>query len=323
MKAIVLSDWHIHNFRAFDKDGSRLEWCLKVLDDVVDFAKQHNIYHILFAGDLYDNQKTIPTPVINGVIRAFKRVFASYPELNFWAISGNHDYASKNLHHSKAISALDHMATIFDNFVLVDNECKIIEQGITLCGIPYYDTQEDFDTALDNILSKLERTTGKVYLMLHQTTKGLLPAFLPYEVDPYDTRFKAFDFVFAGHIHEHKLLAPNYLSVGNPLQRDRGDIGQDKGFVVVNLRKPENGFYFKHLEDYPVFLDVEEGEDHLGRPGIDYITVKPAINNSGPLIDEVTNFSSDQTSHDLMTTFWESTEGSNKELLQVGLSLLD
>jgi DNA repair exonuclease SbcCD nuclease subunit len=204
---------------------------------------------ILFAGDLYDQQKSLPTEVVNQTISTFRELFSKYPNIHFVAISGNHDHNSKNTSNLKAETGLTHLATIFDNFLLIDNDYIDTGENIRIHGIPYYSHKAHYDLALEGCRMNLNTKTN--LLLIHQTPRHSNPM-IPSDVDP--TQYGDFDFVFCGHIHKRERVAENFVVVGSPLHRDLGDEGETKGFLIFDTH--ENDYEFIYL-DYPRFERVK------------------------------------------------------------------
>ena len=158
--ASIFSDWHIHDYKRFNTNSSRLSNCIRVLFDIAKFNREKGIKTILFAGDLYDTQKALLTNVVNETVKAFKMFELHYPEQTIYAITGNHDQSTKNLLENPSISALTHISAICKNFVVIDNKHYEIEDGILLHGIPYYEYKEHFNE------QKLSKGSHILFLIL-------------------------------------------------------------------------------------------------------------------------------------------------------------
>ena len=319
---LIFSDWHVHIFSQFNSDGHRLPTCLKVLKDIGKFCKKHGITTILFAGDLYDKQKALPTEVVNEVIEAFKIFFFNHSDIEIIAISGNHDQASINTIHKPAVTALKHLSSVFDNFKLIDNNSYNVTDDVTVWGIPYYEYEEDFKERLTEVSKKaIHNSENRNYLLIHQTPKGLGNDMIQTDTSPKDSEYAAFDYTFCGHIHIHKQITKNFMLVGNPNQKDASDEGQVKGFVVMNLNAPENGYKHIELKGYPKFITVEQGTEVDA--GIDYIIEKPKeVSQSISIEATEESFDASESPVDLVTSYCEEVAPEDKELLSIGLSFL-
>lgn len=320
--AVIFSDWHIHDYKRFNNDGSRLENCLRVLFDIGEFCTKHNISTVLFAGDLFDTHKALFTNVVNETVAAFLKFNKQYPSITIYAITGNHDQSTKNILDKEAVSALKHIESIVpDTFIIIDNSTVEIGDGISITGIPYYEYSEHFALRLEEA-SKRELSTDKNYLMIHQTPAGLDNDMIPSDTNPKDAGYEPYDFVFCGHIHTRKLITETFTLVGNPIHRDLADAGKQKGFLVMNLRKPEKGYKFIHLKGYPEFISVFEDEE-VEDEDQNYVVRKPRLDTLKLQESaKVEEFNTDLTSSELMRNFWKEADGKDEELLSVGLGFL-
>lgn len=303
MKFLVFSDLHIHNYKKFDVEGSRLENCLKVLVDVFEYASINKISKILFAGDLYDQQKSIPAEVINATIETFQHCFIKYPGIQFIAISGNHDHSSKNTSEHSAITALTHLNNVFGDFMLIDDTYWSMGNGIRVYGTPYYSHSKDFELAKPGVDS-----SGIQLLLIHQTPKHS-NEMIPYDCDAED--FEDFDFVFCGHIHKHERVTDNFVIVGSPLHRDLGDEGQDKGFLVFDTDVMD---YERVILNYPKFQRVTS--DNFCQASNDYlIEVQEQIHVKESDIQLSDSY------NDMIVKFVES-QGVSQDHLEIGQYLM-
>lgn len=320
--AVIFSDWHIHDYKRFNTDGSRLENCLRVLFDIGEFCEKNGITTVMFAGDLYDTQKALLTNVVNETVDAFLKFSKQFPSITIYAITGNHDQSTKNILGKEAVSALKHIEAIVpDTFVVIDDHTVDIGDGISITGIPYYEYKEHFATRLSEAASR-EFVTDKNYLMIHQTPAGLDNDMIPADTNPKDEGYDGFDFVFCGHIHTRKQITENFTLVGNPIHRDLADAGKPKGFLVMNLRKPEKGFKFIQLKGYPEFISVFEDEE-VEDEDQNYVVRKPRLDNLKLQESaKVEEFNTDLTSEELMRNFWKEADGKDDDLLTIGLSFL-
>lgn len=320
IKLIAFADLHVHTYREFDDKGSRLEDTLRVLDIVFAYADKQEAKAILFAGDLVEATKSIPTQAINGLMARFKKLFTKYPNIPFIAVSGNHDYATQKLLNQPIVTCLTAFAEVFPNFKLIDDTYIDIE-GCRIHGVPYYRYPDDY---YSQCLSMSLSNEAKNLLLTHATVTGY--DFIAGCVDPKHQSLRRFDLCLSGDIHKHSWLSENFLMLGNPLQKDRSDAGQKKGIWRVEL---ENGVFnpvFINLNSkFPEFITVKEADVDNHKGSKDFITVEPTITTSPESLEEVVaiqKFSTVNTSAQLVTSYWEAEDGVNDERLAVGLSLL-
>lgn len=331
--AVIFSDLHIHDYKQFNKNGKRLDDCLKVLYDLGEFCERNSIDTVLFSGDLYDSQKNLPTIVVNRTVDTFLELFTKYPNLKFYAITGNHDQSTKNLIGSEAVSALHHINSICPhNFIVVDNDLKLIDDGIIVAGVPYYEYKEHYQQKLQEIAENTacakagleeDGVLTKAFLMIHQTPRSISNAMIPFEAEPKDPLLDIFDYTFCGHIHARQDLAEKFTVVGNPIHRDLADAGKDKGFLVMNLCKPENGYKFIKLKGYPEFVQKYEDEITDEDTADNYVVPKIRVEdiklNSKANVDD---FNTGLEAQELVQNYWKEADGKDEELLQIGLSFL-
>lgn len=325
MLVAVFSDVQVNDYRAFNKDKSRLRNCLKAINKVFTFAQKNSIRYILFSGDWYDTQKVLGTEVVNAVIALLQKW--EHSGIHIIAISGNHDHASKNLLDNPAVTGLSHIDAVISNFHLIDNSFYDLEDDngfytVRVHGVPYYEYSSHFYTALKSSTENITTLADANILLMHQTPNCMGNDMITPDTDINDPIYKKFDYVFNGHIHKHASLSRTFMNVGSPLHRTMEDEGQKKGFIIMDLldrseykfidtKLPE--FRRKYEEDL-----TEEDEKH-------YVTVipKPIVTkNSKGAITTPEDFKADLTPKELLTNFWKTVEGKDKELLQTGLDLL-
>jgi len=222
---IIFSDLHAHPFQALGED--RLDITMSVLRSILTSARTSNV-PVLFAGDIVHKHGYVPTLVITELIKIFKEFF----DVQVYAISGNHDQATKNYLAAPADSFITTLDAALDNFYCIDY--KVVQIGeYRVVGIPYMASSDDFYTLLDAIPA----FDGKSILLAHQTPTYLLNEFIPTQIDLNYEGFHAFDFVFLGHIHKYQKLYGEMYMVGNPCVQDEGDAGDAKGYLEIVLGK--------------------------------------------------------------------------------------
>lgn len=248
MKALVLSDIHVHNYKQFNREPfGRLKNTIKVIRYAFKLAEANGIQYILHSGDLFDQFGTISVVAVNEIVKCFKEMFEKY-KIEWVSISGNHDYATKNTFDVPGITAQEFLTTLFHHYHLIDNFHYSLN-GITICGIPYFENIGDFWQSVESFISI---NASKKYLMMHQT---VWPdnEIVPDDLDYNDERLKSFDLILNGHIHHPLQVSEKFINVGTPLHRDAGDVGTDKGFWFLDLLTAEITFW-ETGNRYPQFI---------------------------------------------------------------------
>lgn len=224
---VIFSDLHAHNFLAYSED--RLGIMKNVLAEILQKARDTDKI-VLFCGDITHKHGYIPTTVF----LALHEVIASFPDVMIYAISGNHDHATKNYLTSVAVSSIDVFSKSLPNFKNID--FKITEiGGYHVVGVPYFHDNADFYRLLAtvNTSPSIFEQPQKTILLAHQTPVGIFNSFIPADVDINHEYMQKFDYVFFGHIHRYQDFGNNRFMVGNPMVQDDSDIGNPKGYLEL------------------------------------------------------------------------------------------
>lgn len=272
-KFIAVSDIHFHKYQQFNEDNRRLKNEVRFIKYLFKFAHVNGIDNILHSGDLYNLMQIISTETEVALIETFSECFDTYPTINFISISGNHDYATKNLLNSPAVSAQETLAVVFhDRYKLIDYKTYHLGtsetgQEIYVHGIPYFEYPEHFRATLEKV--KTKRNSINI-LLIHQMiamTNGVVED----DIEPDDKSFDPFTYVFNGHVHEGKQITANLFNIGSPKHRDAGDVGKDRGFWVFYTDE-EGGFEFISTNDkFPQYRYKTIGTPLINGEENDYI----------------------------------------------------
>lgn len=266
MKVIIAGDIHAHKYRSFNQDGQRLGNIIQLIEELFELAHKYSA-DIWLSGDLFNTMQLIQTETVVAVTSVFNRMGKKYPTVKVITISGNHDYATRNSIEKPAVSAIDALAELSDNVVLIDNK-SYTGDGFVVHGVPYYDDPKDLRTALGMVLHPAR---DKHFLLMHQSVGSGIDM-VPDDIDPKDLLFTPFDMIFNGHIHGHSNVTKNFINVGSPLHRDAGDIGKDKGVLLFDTTTLE---VERILLNYPQYRKLDEGAEVPEEWKDDYIVWVP------------------------------------------------
>lgn len=311
---IATTDIHVHKYQQFNQNNRRLANLIDYINYLFELARNNDIMYILFSGDLYNNMQNISTEVENAVVKCFAENFRT--SATHWImISGNHDQATKNLIDAPAVSALEHLPEVFSQIWLLDHKDEIahIDEIADVHGLPYYEFPEHFKQALEELNENVIEGNHKNILLMHQQI-GAGGSIMPDILSPDDPLFKKFDFILNGHMHEFKEVRENFINVGSPLHRDAGDIGIDKGFLLMDLE--DLSWNFMDISDrYPQYIHKTIGEEVTEEESKQYIVWVP--DNISSNADEsavIEKFNTGLKPIELLTNFVEEIDPPLKDL---------
>ena len=259
--ALASADWHIHKFRDFDNNGSRLDHCINAAQDIMNRASSLNV-PLLFAGDLIHSPKNIETETNVRVQRLFD---PKLNPINIIAISGNHDMSERNTLDSISPSHLDSIRN--PNFIVLSGTRKSYIKGATVWGIPYMNNPEEFK---EIILKLSQQCTmeginwGLKILLLHsdmpgaKTPEGFVIGEVQSIPNHLDEFFKDWDLVLCGHIHKPQKLSQKCYMLGCHIQQNMGNRHDALGYWEVYSNATMK---FVPLDNYPKFIQLKKGEE--------------------------------------------------------------
>jgi DNA repair exonuclease SbcCD nuclease subunit len=265
--AIVFSDIHFNNWKAFNEDGKRINHSIRALDEIADkcvrLSKGSKPLPLWFAGDLMHHPFKVDNLLWNQVASALEsRVFSR--DIEMYAISGNHDQCERNTFTSASPTWLNGFHELKrGKFHLVD--FRYADCGpYRIFGIPYLKNNKGFVEVLEKFKPWLSGRLTNI-LLIHTDIPGAedcsnrviekvqgLPVNLKKALKP-------FRLVFNGHIHKPQVNIPDKLiTVGSPIHQTKSDEGVEMGYWIVydNLT-----YKFKPLRGYPKFITLPKGEN--------------------------------------------------------------
>ena len=216
-KLLVVGDVH-----AVPKE---LEECAKLIDFVIETAKQEQVEEILFLGDIFDTHAVIRIEVLNFWKEQFSRMKLEH-KLSVACIVGNHDMpGSKQAEEAK----LNSISTLSWWGVEIFDEPKVIYGNIGV--IPYTHDKNKFVKQCKELYEQGVKET----LFAHQTFLGAM----------FETNFPAPDgvsiglvpqnFVISGHIHKRQLIENKVYYLGSPRWRKKSDANEEKYITVFTF----------------------------------------------------------------------------------------
>jgi DNA repair exonuclease SbcCD nuclease subunit len=317
MKYIIFGDPHIHSYRSWDNNGSRLKYCFKAINNVFKYAEANKIDTILCAGDWYDTHHLLFTKVVNGSIALLQAWTDKAPQITLYCITGNHDLASKNIYGSKYSSGLEHLEASCSNFKVLDNSSIKIGECVNIFGVPYYDAKEDLERALQDVAAKAPEPSlvDVNILMLHNTPSNTNDPHLFADFSIHSPYFEKFAQVHCGHIHGKAVLSDKFMLTGSLLHKNPSEDAETvKGFWECTVE--DGAVYMKHIVDetLPIFTyDKEKARpfDYLLQSAEDYVNAKDSVE----LTELRASFKKAVTPKEYIHAYWKKEGGGDSTLL--------
>ena len=261
--AIVYSDLHSHVWKQYNPEGLRNSVPGKVMALVSSLCIKYNVPAI-FTGDMYHGYDDLPAESVIDTTIAYKEYFEN-PKILHFAISGNHDFISKNSYEFRSKSHLHAFSKVFNTFKLLDYEVGEVK-GLTLFGIPYNNGNVDLKKFLKKYSLRESKKGNLRVLLLHTDWPGARDT-SGYEIGSYDNisdevqkHLKGFDLILCGHIHKHQVIG-KLVMVGAPNQQRVSDIGNDMGVLILYSDKSVE---MVEVPEIPKFVEYS-GNKPIGR----------------------------------------------------------
>lgn len=193
---------------------------------------------VLHSGDLFHSVRP-SNRILIFAIKQFLKL--SQANIKVVIISGNHD-APKQRAIGSVLSVLEVFPNIYPVFkgkyemITIDTVC--------IHAIPHCLTNDSFQEELAKIRTNREKNFN--ILMLHGVVAGIkefsMGEFAEQEIP--DSLFNlGFDYVALGHYHKYAQVRQNVFYAGSTERLSFNEIGQDKGFLEVDLRNKKIIFY--------------------------------------------------------------------------------
>lgn len=219
------------------------------MECLIPELRSRGVDTIIFTGDLYDQRRRVDTQITQFIEGLFEKELADFKCI---VIQGNHDTYFKD---DLTVTSL---STIWSkkNVTAITKITPMTIHGKKFLLVPW------LTTALESsFVSNAEKAKGKFeYLVGHFETVGF-----QYEagsvstlgLDP-EVLYNNFKHTISGHFHTQTYKEVNGHSihyVGTPFQLTFGDVGEVKGFTIVDLETNgrefiENTFSSRFIREY-------------------------------------------------------------------------
>jgi DNA repair exonuclease SbcCD nuclease subunit len=194
---------------------------------------------VLHTGDLFHSVR--PTNrIINFAIRQILRIVNL--QIPMVIISGNHDTPKQ-----RSVGSVFSFFEVFSPFLhlVYKNKYECINMNQTsIHAIPHCLDQENFGEQLAKV--RIGKESKYNILMLHGVIAGI-PEFSMGELSEQEIPTSyfdlGFDYVALGHYHRHCEVEPGVVYAGSTERLSLSELGQEKGFMEVDLGKDKPKFY--------------------------------------------------------------------------------
>jgi len=191
---------------------------------VVPYLKENNIDTVCILGDLFDNRSVLNIMIKNEVFNLFDTVLK---EFTVYLLVGNHDsYYNSSID----VNSLKFFSK-FENVILVEEMINIQMNNKLITMVPWIVNQTDF-------VDKFSGVECDVCLGHFNITGTRMNKMKLSEDGIQRSIFSNCKRVFSGHFHTRsvqKYGGCEIVYVGSPMQFDRGDMGEERGFIDLNL----------------------------------------------------------------------------------------
>ena len=222
MKLCLICDthWGIRNDNILFLDSAK-----KFLDNIFfPYIDNNNIGTIIHLGDLLDRRKYCNILTANRMRQDFIEPIEKR-NIEFHHILGNHDVFYKN---TNTVNSVTEFLKNTKNFYIYETATELEFDGLKILFVPWI-----CDDNREETLSKIKNTYAHIcFGHLELTGFEMFKGVLSTHGDSPEL-FNRFDVVASGHFH-HKSIGGNINYLGNHMEFDWSDYGDDKGFHIFD-----------------------------------------------------------------------------------------
>jgi DNA repair exonuclease SbcCD nuclease subunit len=224
-KLVLIGDTHFGSKK--NSDPFLLNHIEYIKNEFVPYLIKNNINTIAVLGDLYDNRNSINIKVKNMVYDLFENELSQF---KIFMLVGNHD---TYYHNSIATHSLKFFKK-FNNINVIDDVERIQIDGKYILMVPW---QTDYKEFADRVARKnfhCDVCLGHFDISGFKFNKTRLCE----DGLSSDLFFNNYTLTFSGHFHTRSKLSKNNFSIvyiGAPYHLTRSDIGEERGFCVLDL----------------------------------------------------------------------------------------
>lgn len=225
MKVALISDTH---FGVRKGNETFLNSQLKFFrEQFIPELKSAGIDTILHLGDFFDNRVHINSKVLNSVIELLRD---DLKDFQIYILVGNHDSYFESTIEVNSIEPL----SLFEHVHIIKNIKQIELGGRKITAIPWVVKEEDAIKQIET-LPESEIALGHLELASFDMFRNKICE----HGMSFDYFTKRFKLTFSGHFHTRSVKefanGNNIVYIGNAYHLTRNDIGDERGYCILNL----------------------------------------------------------------------------------------
>lgn len=256
---LITSDQHCHNWSSFSSVlpsgvNSRLQIILDELTRAHETLANAGGNRSFYAGDLFHVRGNVAPSVLNPTFSTIRQVHLSWPEMESFALAGNHDLEGRNA---------DELGNAMQQLALIENFNVVIEPTLIDETVLVISWVQDLNE-LREILSgwSAHPNAANIDVIIHAPLNGVIKGLPDHGLDPDELAALGFRRVFIGHYHNHKSMAGGKVfSVGATSHQTWNDPNTAAGFLLVYedrvVHVPTAAPLFVDLERHDVTSEAE------------------------------------------------------------------
>jgi len=221
MKIAIICDTH---YGARNDSPIFLDYFLTFFEEqFFPYLREHGITQVLHLGDLMDRRKFVNFFTLSEVKSRFLKPFET-GEFKMDCIIGNHDTFYRNTNSLNSVNQLFEK----DGITIHENPICLNFDGLDIALVPWIN-KSNYDSTMDFIKTvSAPILMGHLELTGYQVLRGI-----SHDNGMDAALLSRFESVYSGHFHCRQ-SGGNVTYLGTPYQITFGDLGEDKGFHVLD-----------------------------------------------------------------------------------------
>jgi len=187
--------------------------------------KKYDIDTVIHAGDLLDRRKFVNFNTLSHVRNKFMKPLKDMG-VTVHCILGNHDTFYKNTNDLNSLEEL--FVGKYDNFILYEKPTVVNFDGFEISFLPWVNRENQQESLKFIEDTKTDWLIGHLELTGYEPIRGV-----KWHDGMNPDLFKKFEQVLSGHFH-CKQDKGNILYLGTPYQITFSDVGEQKGFWILD-----------------------------------------------------------------------------------------